>query len=53
MVAYNNYMKAFRAGRKIGFRAVQAGWKNMVKKVKSFVPKAEKPCSGRPISVWE
>ena len=41
MVAYSNYMK------------VQDGWRNMAKKSKSYVPKEEKPFSGRPTSVLE
>ena len=52
MVAYSNYMKAFKAGVKL-YRAVPDGWRSMAKRSRSSVRKGAKHSSGRPISAWE
>ena len=50
MVAYSNYMKAFKAGVKLV--SGSTGWMaEHGEEIKSYVPKEEKPFSGRPTSV--
>ena len=52
MVAYSNYMKAFKADVKLVSGSTD-GWPSMAKKSKSSALKEAKHCSGRPTSVWE
>ena len=49
MVAYSNYMKAFKAGVKL----VSDGWRSTAKKSRSSARKRAKHSSGRPTSAWE
>ena len=51
MVAYSNYMKAFKAGVKLV--SGSTGWRSMAKKSRSSARKGAKHSSGRPTSAWE